>query len=126
MGYKTYESIGRPLKNRINIVITSKVNICEHGCLFVNIHELDSILNIYKSKTEHKKDMFIIGGVELICKYITDIERIHLTTINRAFACDRYIDIDFIRSIYNDTLEESGWFRDAMCDYKFELLQKHI
>lgn len=58
MGRKTYESIGRPLVGRINIVITGQrdynPNACIVACSFKDALE--------KSKVYAKKNVFIIGG----------------------------------------------------------------
>lgn len=58
MGRKTYESIGRPLVGRINIVITSQRDYNPHGCI-VACSFKDAL---EKSKVYAKKNVFIIGG----------------------------------------------------------------
>ena len=76
MGYNTYLSIGRPLPNRVNIVITSK-NIKIDGCLvFNNIEKAVEYANI-----QGEDELFIIGGAS-IYKYFSEnklIDRIYLS-----------------------------------------------
>lgn len=65
MGSKTFESIGRPLKNRHNIIITRNKekykNWQEKDLIFTS--ELKEVLNHYKSNPN--QHIFIIGGREI-------------------------------------------------------------
>ena len=56
MGRKTYESIGRPLPKRENIIITRQTGLLIEGCIVVN--SLQEAIN--KAESE---EVFIIGGV---------------------------------------------------------------
>lgn len=56
MGRKTYESIGKPLPNRINIVITSNVFSAAVSC----VKSYDEALKI--AETYKDKEVFVIGG----------------------------------------------------------------
>ena len=57
MGRKTYESIGKPLKDRINIVISRSDNKDEGNLIWV--HSLEEAM---KKAKEYEKDIYIIGG----------------------------------------------------------------
>src|SRR5476651_145819 len=59
MGRKTYESIGRPLPGRSNIVITHNKNFKAEGCIVVN--SLEEALD-QAQKSEGGEEIFIIGG----------------------------------------------------------------
>ncbi len=87
MGRKTYESIGRPLPNRRNIIITRDENYTVQDCEIVNsIEEALLITN---------NDCFIIGGGEIYKQTVTLANKIYLTLIDSDFAGDTYFpDID--------------------------------
>lgn len=61
MGRKTYESIGKPLPNRINIVISRKSDYVADGCLVVQ--DLEGALVLAQNQNAEK--VFIIGGGEI-------------------------------------------------------------
>src|SRR5947208_13642357 len=65
MGAKTFESIGKPLKNRLNIVITRNKekyeNWKEKNLIFAS--NLREILEPYKNNPN--KHIFVIGGLEI-------------------------------------------------------------
>lgn len=78
MGYNTYKSIGKPLPNRINIVISKSRETLE-GCSVFNTIENGIDFAITNNETE----LFIIGGAS-IYKYCAEkylINRIYLTTM---------------------------------------------
>ena len=78
MGHNTYLSIGRPLPNRTNIIISSK-NIKINGCVvFNNVED-----GIKYANDRNENELFIIGGAS-IYKYFGEkklLDRIYLTHI---------------------------------------------
>jgi len=83
MGRKTFESIGRPLPNRTNIVITRDKNWKNEGCLVYNNWE--EVLPIFE-----KENLFIIGGGEIYKTMIELADKIELTLIDKEFEGDTY------------------------------------
>jgi dihydrofolate reductase len=77
MGRKTYDSIGKPLPNRMNIVVSRNKNLTIKGCLVVN----SMVQAIQKAGTD--KDIFIIGGGEIYNKGFIFADRIYLTRIHQ-------------------------------------------
>jgi dihydrofolate reductase len=77
MGRKTYESIGKPLPNRINIVVSRNKELNIPGCLVVN----SMTQAIQKAGTD--KDIFVIGGGEVYRKSIKFADRIYLTKVHQ-------------------------------------------
>ncbi|MGM9940865.1 MAG: dihydrofolate reductase [Bulleidia sp.] len=59
MGRKTYQSIGKPLPERMNIVISNTVEIREHNC--ITVHTLSEAL----ACCDPDRDIWIIGGSTL-------------------------------------------------------------
>jgi dihydrofolate reductase len=84
MGRKTYESIGRPLPDRCNIVISHNTAFQAAGCVVV--HSVDAAL----AAADYSDDIFIIGGALLYEHMLPRIERIYMTVINGDFAGDAY------------------------------------
>ncbi len=86
MGRKTYESLGKPLPGRQNVVITRNSNFRAAGVHVVN--GIDQVLDL--SKTFDVKEVFIIGGGEIYQLFMPIVHRVHLTRINAAFEGDTF------------------------------------
>ena len=84
MGRKTYESIGRPLPNRVNIVISSNKKLIIDGCIVVN-----SIKKALR-KAGSDSNIFIIGGGEIYKQSMCHADKIILTEIGAEFEGDTY------------------------------------
>ena len=80
MGRKTYESIGRPLPNRRNIIITRDVKYDVEGCEVVN--SLEEALMICNN------NCFIIGGGEIYKQSMSIADQIYLTLVHEDFEGD--------------------------------------
>ena len=76
MGRKTFESIGRPLPGRKNIILTRQRNYMVEGCIIA--HDLDSAFAACGSTDE----VFICGGGEVFQETIFLADRIHLTIVH--------------------------------------------
>lgn len=82
MGRKTYESIGKPLSNRINIIVTSsiKVEVQSHS---QDLHFTSSIKEALLLANSFDKKIFIIGGDTLYRQTLPLWDRLYLTIINK-------------------------------------------
>jgi dihydrofolate reductase len=78
MGRKTYESIGRPLPNRTNIVITRKTDFTPEGIRVV--HSLDEA--IAEANLIEEEEIFIIGGGEIYKEALPVTDRLYLTLVH--------------------------------------------
>jgi len=83
-GRKTFDSQGRPLPKRTNIVITRKKDAHIEGCLIA--HSLDEAIAMVKEDNEP----FIIGGEEIYRQAMEKADRIYLTRVHGTFAGDTY------------------------------------
>lgn len=81
MGRKTYESLGRPLPNRRNVVIT-RSEITIEGCEVV--HSLEEALSLF----EPKDQVFIIGGAEIYRATMPLADRFYLTRVHHPYEGD--------------------------------------
>lgn len=86
MGRKTYESIGRPLPNRLNIVLTREPQFQAPGCEVVN--SIEAAMRL--AAQDNKSEIFIIGGAEIYHQLLPKIQRIYLTIVHHDFDGDAY------------------------------------
>jgi dihydrofolate reductase len=78
MGRKCFESIGRPLPKRTNIVITRDMFYLVNGCTVV--HSLSEALQI--AQNEGETEAFIIGGGEIYAQSLDLCTKIYLTEVH--------------------------------------------
>jgi len=84
MGRKTYDSIGKPLPNRRNIVITRQQGLYLAGIEVVN--SLDEGLALCRDENE----VFIIGGAEIYRQALPLVDKIELTRVHQEFEADAF------------------------------------
>lgn len=84
MGRKTYESIGRPLPNRRNIVITRNASLQIEGCEMAN--SLERALDM----CGHEKQVFIIGGAQIYSQALPLATKMELTRVDKSFHGDAF------------------------------------
>jgi dihydrofolate reductase len=78
MGRKTFESIGKPLPNRTNVVVTRQPGFEADGCEVV--HSLDDALR--QSAIQNPQSaIFVIGGAELYAQALPLAEKLYLTEV---------------------------------------------
>lgn len=92
MGRKTFESIGRPLPGRENIILTRNQDFNVAGCVVV--HTLQDAF-------QNRSDIFLIGGAELFQQLLPQTQRIYLTLIHHKFVGDTYFP-DLIDTEWNE------------------------
>jgi dihydrofolate reductase len=77
MGRKTWLTLGKPLKNRLNIVLTRDSSIEPQESLIV-LNDVDSVISFSKSLTT---DLFVIGGAQIYREFLPFIERWLITEV---------------------------------------------
>jgi len=77
MGRKTWLSLGKPLKGRLNIVLSRNPNIEPEESLLV-FSDIDSVRSLSKSLTT---DLYVIGGAEIYREFLPYIEKWIVTEI---------------------------------------------
>lgn len=82
MGRKTYESIGRPLPGRRNLVLTRDRSYSVPGCEVV--HSLDEAI----AASGGAGEIFVIGGAELYRESLPRAHRLEFTEIHAEFEGD--------------------------------------
>ena len=107
MGSKTYESIGRELPNRANIVLSLK-NKCSYS--------VEDILDYNERFPE--EELFVIGGEQIYKQFLPYTDKIYLTKVKGDFGADKffYFDEDMYELTYRSGVQhENG--------YEFEFLE---
>lgn len=85
MGDKTFESIGRPLPKRINVVLSFNKNYNAPGCIVV--HSVQEAMDVAK---QENKEIMIIGGASIYKQFLPLANKMYLTFIHADFEGDTY------------------------------------
>lgn len=87
MGRKTYESIGRPLPGRTNIIISRNTEYQQEGCLVFN--DVNAAIKVCSLEDE----VFVIGGAAFYETMLPKADVLYITQINKAFEGDTFFPI---------------------------------
>jgi dihydrofolate reductase len=86
MGQKTFESIGKPLPNRVNIVLTKEPDLKIEGCIIVNSIEQA----LAEAKKHDQEEIFFIGGGMVYRQALPLADKLYLTVVKGDFEADTY------------------------------------
>ena len=84
MGRKTFESIGKVLEGRRNIIISNNKSFEADGAI------VENSLNLAISRCDEGKDIFIIGGSKIYEMALKYCDYLYLTVIHKSFPGDTY------------------------------------
>jgi len=97
MGRKSFESLGKPLKGRLNIVLTKNLKLGER---FKEILIFDTLKNAYKfCKAKNYEKIFIIGGGQIFEKAISDADKMIIS----------YMDFNAEGDVFFPNIRLSKW-----------------
>ncbi|WP_409293742.1 dihydrofolate reductase [Peribacillus sp. SCS-26] len=85
MGRKTFESIGRALPGRKNIIMTRSGDFSAEGCSV--IHSIEELKALEK---ETEEELFVIGGSEIFKLTLPIADRLYITYIDETFEGDTF------------------------------------
>lgn len=120
MGRKTYESIGKPLPERINIVITRQPMFSTTDTIIVT--SIEGALQACAPYPDKK--CFVIGGSEIYQQTLAMSQRLYLTEIQKDFVGNRYFP-EFDRSQWSETAREIHHQNTANgLEYHFVILDR--
>ncbi len=120
MGRKTYESIGRPLPDRTNIILTRDTRFSAPDCIIVNSAETAISMAIEIDQDE----VFIIGGAEIYSQLLPQTQRLYLTLVEHAFKGDTYFPI-LIADEWREVSREKHQKDDKNpYDYSFVVMER--
>lgn len=120
MGRKTYDSVGKPLPSRVNIVITRNSLLSIPGCVVVA--DLQQAISYAAENGE--TELFITGGGTIYEQAIGIANRIYLTRIHHNFEADTFFPVieptmwKELSSEFNEQDEKNKY------DYTFQVLER--
>lgn len=116
MGRKTFESIGRPLPNRTNIILTHYKDFKAEGCEVV--HSIEEGIEV-AVKVE-KNEVFVIGGGQIYEQSLSLADKLYLTVVEGEPEADTYFPdySEFKKLIVEESHETDG------LKYKFLELER--
>lgn len=86
MGENTYKSIGKPLPNRTNIILSLSSEFTPEGCMVVrSIEEAIAVAKQYETE-----EIFIIGGASIYKQFIPMADRLYLTLVDGEYEADTF------------------------------------
>jgi dihydrofolate reductase len=101
MGRKTFDSIGRPLPNRKNVIVSRSGDLSIIDCQVISdVSELNPT-----------DDVFIIGGVEIYELFRDDIDKWHVTHVLGNYGGDARLSLDlsgFFQVDESEVIRENG------------------
>ncbi len=112
MGRKTFESVGRPLPDRKNIILTHDLSYNSLGCqISTSLKEA-----IGMAQAAGETEVFIIGGGEIFSQAIIFADQLYLTIVKGDFHADTFFPdyASFTHKIVDEDLTEG--------DYNFKFL----
>jgi dihydrofolate reductase len=112
MGRKTYESIGKPLPGRENIIVTRNKDYRPKGVTVV--HSLEEV------KQTKQEEIFVIGGAQIFEQALPLADRLYVTHIHETFEGDTFFP-DFNEEEWKVVKQEQG-MRDEKNPYEFEFI----
>jgi dihydrofolate reductase len=117
MGRKTYESIGRPLPNRRNIVISRDMKASYEGTEVV--HSIEDAFSISRNDNE----VFVIGGSNIYEQALSLVDNLYITEIKKSFSGDAYFP-EINKQIWIESSREDHITNDGL-EFSFVKYQKN-
>ena len=124
MGRKTWDSIGRPLPGRDNIVVTSQTALKKEGVIFCTSIE-DSILKAEEfAKDRETNEIMIIGGEYLFKYFLKIASKIYYTQVHSSPDGDVFFP-NFDKDLYNETFTgEITKMEGDSCSHRLKIFEK--
>jgi len=124
MGRKTYESIGRPLPGRANIVMTRDPEFSADG--IVVVHDLSSAVEAgeHAAMKSGVDEIMVIGGANIYEATLSDADRLYVTEVHKVVEGDvRFADID--SAVWIEVSREYCMAGpQETCDYSFVMYDR--
>lgn len=128
MGRKTFESIGRPLPGRLNIVITRQADWQHDGVKVV--HSLDDALRLAEAQSmiDGIDEVMVIGGAEIYKTALPKADKLYVTRVDTNIDGDAFfpeIDSHIWQETHRDSFSASdSSLKTNTYDYAFCVLEK--
>ena len=118
MGRKTFESIGRPLPGRQNIIITRDKTYTAEGCDV--IYSIDDAVEVAGDVEE----VMVIGGANIYQQFLNKADRLYLTRVMGKFDGDAWFpELDFSQWALSEKEDHQADEKNE-CDYSFQVFNR--
>lgn len=132
MGMNTYLSLPnqKPLKNRVNIVITPNTKLCTEKFGDTSVHFVNSIngaITLMRHLNIKNEDVFVIGGSYTFHSFLDEnlISEAYITLVEDKTKGDSYLSLHNLSDSKWKKIYESGFQRHQDLKYKF-LIYKNV
>ena len=128
MGRKTYESIGKPLPERTNIIVTRNPDFRADGCTVVSslndaIKKANEIA-IRQAPGDYKNsEVFVIGGGEIYKQVLPYADKLYLTIVESDAAGDVFFP-DWRKDFTKETFREEKFDEKTGLNYSWVDLER--
>lgn len=116
MGQKTYESIGKPLPNRLNVVLSKDKDLEIADVAVCN--SIDEAIDIAH---DYSDEIFIIGGGSIYAQFIGKADKLYLTLVDAEFEADVFFP-EYKK--FKKIVSKSSWHKENNLKYQFIELEK--
>lgn len=116
MGRKTYESIGKPLPGRLNIVLSQTMS-SETNNLDLKVFRCKKeVFNFISSS--NFDDVWIIGGSAIYKEFFSKVKELYITEIHGKFDCDTFFISEYEQAFSECIVENEGIINNNRFFYK--------
>ncbi|MGL4950815.1 MAG: dihydrofolate reductase [Mycoplasma sp.] len=115
MGRKTFESIGRILPNRKNIIFSNNKELKIEGAIVCN--DIQEILELSK-----QENIFIIGGSQIYNLFFNYCDELIISRLKENYNCDTFIDLDFKNFTKENIIEKESFAIEYYKNIKLKIL----
>ncbi len=107
MGRKTFESIGKPLPDRANVVVTTDESFARDGVIVAHdpMMVLDLALEAETDLEDENFEVMIIGGAQIYKEFMPYVSKIYLSEVPYSGECDTFFP-EFDKSEWSTIHEE--------------------
>ncbi|MBI3366106.1 dihydrofolate reductase [Candidatus Roizmanbacteria bacterium] len=115
MGRKTYESIGKPLPNRKNIIITHDSNFKAENCFIY--HSFKEIITEIKKGNINGEEVFVIGGGQIYREALPYTDMLYLTIVDASAEADTFFpDYSTFKKVVHKEKRETDGYKFTFLD----------
>lgn len=124
MGRSTFESLGRPLPNRTNIVITRNPGYAAPEGVRV-VHSLEEALRVAEAVAHiaGNDEVVIIGGAQIYAEALPRVQRLYLTEVKKTVAGDAFFPA-WNRAEWRETSSQAHHYEPTQVDYRFVVYER--
>lgn len=123
MGRTTFDSLGKPLPNRTNIVITRNAEFAHEGVKVA--HSLEEALKISEAVAHIQggDEVVVIGGAQIYALALPLADRLYLTEVHKSVEGDAFFP-EFDKAQWSEVERRRFHYEPAALDYSFVIYQR--